>query len=264
MTSDSQASMDRLLEIMARLRGPDGCPWDREQTLDTLKPYLIEESYEVLEALDRGDMAALREELGDLLLQIVFQSQLCQEEGLFTFSDVAESISDKLVRRHPHIFGDVSVEDSAEVLKNWDAIKKLEKGGEPKSIIDGIPHALPALLKAREVQKRVARSGFDWKDRAPVQEKVEEEWAELTQAIEGGDPQHIQDELGDVLFSLVNLSRFLDCDAEEVLRLNVDKFSQRFRTLESLAAVQGKPVAECSAEDLDAFWNEVKARESAE
>lgn len=263
MMSAPEDSMTRLLEIMARLRGPDGCPWDREQTLDTLKPYLIEESYEVLEAMDSGDRIALREELGDLLLQIVFQSQLCSEAGDFSFHDVATAISDKLVRRHPHVFGDVEAKDSEAVLKNWDAIKKVEKGGGTASPIDGIPRTLPALAKAREVQKRVSRSGFDWLDTAPVKEKVEEEWKELEDAMESGDADRIHDEFGDVLFSMVNLSRFLHLDAEEVLRSSVDKFSRRYRRVEALAAAAQRSVLDCTLEELDAFWEQAKAGEGA-
>lgn len=253
--------MNRLLEIMARLRGPDGCPWDREQTLETLKPYLIEESYEVLEAMDSGSPEALCEELGDLLLQIVFQSQLCSEAGNFTFQDVASGIGDKLVRRHPHVFESAESIDSAAVIKNWDAIKKKEKAGRSGSAIDGIPRSLPGLARAREVQKRVARSGFDWTDAEPVRAKVEEEWQELAAAVESGKPERIREEFGDLLFSMVNLSRFLNLDAEEELRRSIDKFSSRYGSVETFAAESGRSVSDCTAEELNSFWEKAKAEE---
>lgn len=259
--SPEKTPVEALRAIMVRLRGPNGCPWDREQTLQTLKPYLIEEAYEVLDALDRNHDADLCEELGDLLLQVVFQSQIAEEENRFTLDDVARGICEKLIRRHPHVFGNVEVEDSAAVIRNWDAIKRAEKEHRPASLIDGVPAHLPALLKAREVQKRVSRAGFDWPDRTPVAEKVMEEWSELLEAVEDESPERIQDELGDLLFSVVNLSRFLDCDPEEALRSTVDKFRRRFQHLEEALSVREVSVESCSLDELDELWEAAKRQE---
>ncbi len=253
--------LHRLLDIMARLRGPGGCPWDREQTLQTLKPYCIEEAYEVLEAIDAGDPVQHRDELGDLLLQVVFQAQLRMEEGAFSFDDTAAAIADKLVRRHPHVFGDTKADTSAEVLKNWDDIKRQEKAsaGKAASVLADLPKALPALAKAQEVQKRAARTGFDWVDSSGVLDKVEEEIRELRAALATGDAANIHEEVGDILFSVVNLSRHLKVHAEEALHSTTGKFTRRFREVERRAAEAGKALKDCTLAELDGYWNDAKA-----
>lgn len=255
--------LERLLDIMATLRSDTGCPWDREQTLQTLRPYAVEEVYEVLDAIDRDDVEDHCEELGDLLLQVVFQSQLRKEEGAFTFEDVAKSISDKLVRRHPHVFGDISVENSAEVLRNWNQIKEGEKAHKSgrDSLLDKVPKHLPALLKAQDLQKTAAKVGFDWVDAVPVFGKVEEEISELRNAMEAGDTEHVREEFGDLLFALVNLGRHLKIDCEQALQDSCSKFRRRFAHVEASAAASGKPMPEHSLEELDTYWNAAKAEE---
>jgi len=251
---------------MRRLRAEGGCPWDRQQTLQSLKPFLVEEAYEVLDAIDEGDPAHLREELGDVLLQLVFQSQICAEQGRFTFHDVAAAIADKLVRRHPHVFGDVKVDGADEVLRNWDAIKRGERGGEteaPASAVDGVPRHMPALLKADRVQTRAARIGFDWNETREVVAKLDEEIAELKQALASGEPERMREELGDVLFTLVNLSRFLETDAEQALHATTEKFIRRFKAVERMARERGIRLSECGLPVLDALWDEAKAEERA-
>lgn len=247
---------------MRRLRGPDGCPWDREQTIDSLKSNLIEETYEVIDAMESGDRADLKEELGDLLLQVVFQAQICDEEGSFTFDDVAGTIADKLVRRHPHVFGDVQADTSDQVIRNWEKIKKTEKGGEtPRSLVDGIPRHLPALSKAHLVQKRVAKVGFEWDEIGGVVAKLEEELAEVKEAMENKDAAAIREELGDLLFSTVNLSRYLGHESEELLNENIAKFSRRFQGLENRLHAEGRELETCSLDELEAVWQAVKMDE---
>lgn len=254
------AQIDRLLGIMERLRSPDGCPWDQEQSLRTLRPFLIEEAYEVIDAIDEDDRDHLREELGDLLLQVVFQSQICGEEGSFTFDDVAREISDKLIRRHPHVFGGDSLETSDQVLVAWHEIKKTEKheASTPQSVLDGAPNHLPALSKALDIQKRAARVGFDWPDLEPVQAKLSEELEELQAAIDGGNLDEVEHELGDVLFSIVNLCRFLKCDPEMALRGTVQRFRSRFSYIEEHVAKQKKELKEVPLDALEALWCEAK------
>lgn len=255
--------IDRLREIMQILRSEDGCPWDREQTLETLKPYLVEETYEVLDAIDSGDRKLLAEELGDLLLQVVFQSQLCAEEGAFTFDDVAGHIAEKLVRRHPHVFGDIDVEDSDEVLRNWDSIKREERAGtDQTSALDGVPRHLPALLKAEQVQRRAARVGFDWDDLEPVLAKVEEELGEIRDALAAGDRGAAGSELGDLLFAAVNLGRFLERPAEDALQDTIARFGRRFRRVESLVQAAGRDWPTYTLDELDAYWEQAKDEES--
>ena len=255
--------IDRLLSIMATLRSDHGCPWDREQSLETLKPYLLEESYEVLDAIDSGDRDQLAEELGDVLLQIVFQSQICSEAGEFTFDDVATHIADKLERRHPHVFGDLNVADSDEVLRNWDAIKRKEKGDKPRSAVSGIPRHMPALHKAHEVQKRAARAGFDWDEVAGALAKVEEELLEVREAIAAQDSEAIRGEIGDLLFSVVNVSRFQKVMAEEALNHTVARFSNRFKQVEERVHQQGHEMNQLSLAELDVIWEDVKKNEDA-
>lgn len=256
-------SIERLLGVMRKLRAPDGCPWDREQTNESLKSDLIEEAYEVIDAIEGGNVSHLEEELGDLLLQVVFHSQICEEDGHFEFSDVATAIADKLERRHPHVFGEVQVSGSGEVLKNWDAIKKAEKaeGGKPASIVSGIPKHLPALQKAHQIQKRAARAGFDWDNIDDVFAKLHEEIDEVKEAIKREHEDDIRAELGDLLFSVVNVSRFMGHNPEELLNHNIKKFVRRFQHVEDKVHASGRDFKAFTLEELDAFWDEAKAEE---
>jgi tetrapyrrole methylase family protein / MazG family protein len=259
-----KSSFTELIEVMARLRAPDGCPWDRQQTHDSLKPYLLEEAYEALEAIDESDDEELCKELGDVLLQIVFHAQIASEEQRFDIDDVARAIVDKLVRRHPHIFADTEVADAEEVAANWDEIKKQErreKGDETPSHIDGIPKNLPALMRAQRMQTRASRQGFDWNDIKGPLDKVEEEFAELRQAWQEGEHRDIEDELGDLLFALVNTARFLEVNPEEALRRSVDKFERRFRAVEKKIEQRGEKMEDIPLASLDDVWDEVKRQE---
>ena len=251
--------MARLLEIMARLRRPgDGCPWDLEQTIDSVKPNLIEEAYEALDAMESGNRDHLAEELGDVLLQIVLQSQIASEEGSFTFADVAQGISDKLIRRHPHIFGDVKVADSKEVLRNWDAIKKTEKKARI-SALDGVPKHVPPLHRAYQLQKRAARVNFDWSDIKDVFVKLDEEIGELKEAVAAGDRRHVLEELGDVLFSAVNIARFVKVDPAYALELTNAKFIRRFSAVEEEIVASGRKMKDCTLAQLDEIWDRIRA-----
>ena len=253
--------IERLVRIMAILRSPQGCPWDREQNLTKLKDHLVEESYEVLDAIDSGDRAKLREELGDLLLQVVFQSQLCREEGAFTFDDVATTIVEKLIRRHPHVFGDVQADNPDQVLRNWEQIKRAEKEGKPRSTVEGLPKHLPALHKAHLLQKKVARVGFDWKDSDGPLDKLDEEIREVREAVASGDQTRVREEVGDLLFSVVNVSRFLGHNPEDLLHANIGKFMRRFQALEDAVHAQGRKLENLSLAEMDAIWNQIKAAE---
>ncbi len=258
------SELDRLVNLMARLRGPDGCPWDREQTHQSLKPYLIEETYEALDAIDRNDDDGLRDELGDVLLQVVFHAQLAREDARFTLDDVAAATSEKLIRRHPHVFGNATAETPGQVIENWESIKsreKREKGLNP-SILDGIPGHLPALLSAQRVQERAARSGFDWTDTDEVVDKVREEVDEFLEAWRGADQTGVEEELGDLLFSLVNLARFLKVCPENALRKTVGKFETRFRYIEQELGKQGKNPQNASLEEMDRLWEASKENKS--
>jgi len=252
----------RLVAIMARLRGEGGCPWDREQSHQSLVPYLIEESYEVKEAIDQGDVESLREELGDLLLQIVFHAQLARETGRFDIDDVACAICDKLIGRHPHVFGNVEVSSSADVLQNWERIKLDEKRErlETPSRLSGVPKHLPALLRAHRVQEKAAQVGFDWEQVRDVFAKVREEIGELESAVAQGETAQIKDEMGDLLFALVNLSRFLNVQSELALHDTVERFVGRFRYIEQRAAELGRPLDEMTLAEMDALWNEAKRK----
>lgn len=250
--------VDRLVAIMAVLRSPRGCPWDREQSLVTLKPHLVEETYEVLEAIDAEDRASLCGELGDVLLQVVFQSQLCSEEGSFCFDDVVEGLNQKLIRRHPHVFGEAIAEDADAVLRQWDVLKRGEEDGKKSSALGKISSAMPALHRAYEVQKRAARLGYDWEDVGDVRAKVHEEIDEFADSLMGEDPLRTEEELGDLLFSLVNLARHLGSRPEEVLRRATDKFAARVEAAHALAKDRGQCLSECTPEELDALWGEVK------
>ncbi len=259
MDATSERPIDRLLGLMRVLRSEDGCPWDREQTLSSLKTYLVEEAYEEIEAIDAGDYDRIREELGDLLLQVVFQARICEEEGRFGFEDVARTIADKLVRRHPHVFGDAAVSGAEDVVRNWEAIKRGEAGDGPRrSVLDGVPRSLPALEKAAKVQGRAARAGFDWPDPSGVLDKVGEEAGELRRALGAGEPGPVEEEFGDLLFTLVNLARFLGLNGEEALNRATAKFARRFRAVEERARASGVEVDACSPERLDALWEDAK------
>jgi MazG family protein len=254
--------VERLRRILARLRGPGGCPWDREQTLATLKPCLIEECYELLDVMDGADCEAHAEELGDVLLQVLFQTQIREERGEFSLEDVANRLADKLVRRHPHVFGNTQVDGTEDVLRNWELIKKDEKSAAadaaPRSALAGVPAALPALLRAQRVQAKAARVGFDWPDEQGPRGKIEEELAELEAAIAAGDPQAMASEMGDLLFSLVNLCRFLKIDAEEALRTCTARFSRRFQIIERKLHEDGRNMSTCNLEELDVLWEAAK------
>ncbi len=262
-TLDRSADAIRtLVEIMARLRGPGGCPWDREQTLDSLKPYLIEEAYEVLEAMDAGDSEAHREELGDLLLQIVFHAEIARTEGRWDFADVARGIADKLVHRHPHVFGETKASSAAEVEQNWARLKAAEKAkkkGAPASALDGVPRQAPALLRAERTGEKASRIGFDWPDASGPRAKIDEELRELDEAIARGDAAAIFHELGDLLFSLVNLARHLRTPPEDALRAAIGRFEERFHRMEDRLRARGHaPGERVPLEELDALWEEAK------
>jgi MazG family protein len=251
---------DRLVEIMSRLRGPAGCPWDLEQTHKSLKPYLIEEAYEVLDAIDGGDDRELCEELGDLLLQVVFHAQIASEEGRFRVEEIAASISDKLLRRHPHVFGDANAADAREVLKNWEVIKsreKRKKGAEPATL-SGIPRHLPALLRAARIQEKAAKAGVDWTDPGKAKEKASEDWKAFLDAGSSGDPDRIEEGLGDLLFALVNVAHLIQVSPEEALRKTVDKFETRFRFIESELRKDGSDPRNASPEEMDRLWRQAK------
>lgn len=244
---------------MARLRAEGGCPWDRAQDLSSLKPYLIEEAYEVLEALERGGVDAHREELGDLLLQVVFQAEIRREEGAFDAADVAHGIADKLVRRHPHVFGDQPADSADQAFRRWEDMKAKEKEG--RSAIAGVPGGLPALLRAQRVGEKASHVGFDWPSVDGCLAKLEEEIAELRAAIAARDRSAMVRELGDALFSLVNVARRLEVSAEDALRATVDRFSRRFLHVESSIRDRGGSMRDASPEELDALWEEAKAHE---
>jgi len=252
--------IDRLLEVMRRLRDPEGgCPWDVEQTFETIAPYTLEEAYEVADAIARKDWQALREELGDLLLQVVYHAQMARETGLFDFDDVARTVTEKMIRRHPHVFGDARIASAAAQVHAWEehkARERAEKGTD--SVLDGIPLALPALVRALKLQQRAARIGFDWLDAASVLEKVDEELHELREEISRGERARLEDEMGDLLFTIVNLARKLDIDPEAALRAANAKFEQRFREMERFARERGLDLSAMGLEDLERLWEEAK------
>jgi MazG family protein len=254
----------RLIAIMARLRDPDGgCPWDLEQTYASIAPYTIEEAYEVADAIERGDLSDLKDELGDLLLQVVFHSRMAEEDGAFAFADVAQAICDKMVRRHPHVFGEAGHRDAAKQTAAWEAIKAEERAakGEPQSLLDGVPAALPALTRAEKLTKRAARVGFTWATPDAVVEKLHEELAELTVEVATDDKAKIRDEMGDVLFVCANLARLLDIDPEDALRAANAKFTRRFMSIERALAVQGRTPEQSDLAEMDGLWNAAKRAE---
>lgn len=265
MANSPGALFESLLDLMARLRGTEGCPWDREQTRSSLKPYLIEEAHEVLEALDKGEPQAMLEELGDLLFQVVFHAQLARELGEFTMADLLERLVAKMVRRHPHVFGEQRVGSAEEALAQWERIKHHEgsqrREDGRRSVLDGVPRSLPALLRARRIQDKAARVGFDWKTPEGAWGKVREEVRELDDAVAEGDREKLQDELGDLLFAVVNVARLLGSDAEGCLHQAVEKFQRRFTRMEADITAEGKSLWETPLEELDHAWEEIKERE---
>lgn len=258
---DAGEKFSELVKVMARLRAPGGCPWDRKQTFDTIKTYTLEETYEVMDAIDRRDWRDLAEELGDLLLQPVFLAEMAAEDGLFTISDSLDAINQKLVRRHPHVFGDARAETAEDVKQRWDEIKKEEKREQPNaasSVLDGVPRNLPALVEAEKISKKAADVGFEWPDVSGVIEKLHEEAAELARARESGDAEHIEAEIGDVLFTVVNLARFLKVDAEQALRKTNGRFRSRFAHVEREIGADGVSLEEASLDRMEELWQEAK------
>ena len=263
MTDSPAALMATLLDIMARLRSPGGCPWDREQTPASLRPFLIEETYEVLEALESGDPRALSEELGDLLFQVVFHARIAEERGDFTMADVLRRLVDKMVTRHPHVFAASSVATPREALAQWEALKQreAEASGRQRSVIDGVPRAMPSLVRAQRTQAKAARIGFDWSDARAAWDKVREEMSEAEEAIEAGDRERVGEELGDVMFSLVNVARLASVDAEDALHSAIQKFRRRFTEMEEHLSAQGTSVERVSRAELERAWEAAKAAE---
>ncbi len=266
MTPSEMDKIGSLLEIMARLRDPDGgCPWDLQQNYATIAPYTIEEAYEVADAIEQGDMEGLKDELGDLLLQVVFHAQMAKEDGKFEFADVVRAICEKMIRRHPHVFGDEEQRNAGSVKGRWEEIKaeeKAAKGTVAGSILDDVPHALPALSRAVKLQNRAARVGFDWPDTSQVIDKLNEEMLELsTEVAKGGDADRLEDEMGDLLFVYANLARHLKVDPEAALRRANAKFRRRFGRIEEKLAAEGRKPEQSTLEEMDALWNEAKREE---
>ncbi len=256
MGSNGASEIGKLVEIVDRLLGPGGCPWDQEQTHESLKKHLLEEVYEVFDAIDSGDRDRLCNELGDLLLQPIMHAQMQSKVGGFSIEDVAKGITEKLVRRHPHVFGDLEVADAKEVLQNWDRIKQSESNADsPPSILDGVPKTLPSLHRAFEVSKRAARVGFEWPNQETVFEKLNEELSELNHALESKDKDQIEAEIGDVLFTIVNIARWNEIEPEEALRKMLSRFTIRFNQIESDST---KPLRELSPEEWDELWKAAK------
>ena len=260
----AEIELRRLLDIMAALRAPGtGCPWDQVQTYATIAPYTIEEAYEVADAITRRDFADLPDELGDLLFQVVFHARMAEEEGRFAFADVARSIADKMIRRHPHVFAEAAIRDAGAQTEAWEAQKRRERAAKAQSgVLAGIPVALPALTRAQKLAARAARVGFDWPDAGAVLEKLDEETAELRAELASADPARLQDEVGDMLFVLVNLARKLDLDAEACLRHANAKFERRFNAVEALFAAEGRGLAETSLDEMEVAWGAVKKTEA--
>ena len=261
---------EKLVAIQKRLRAPGGCPWDIEQTHQTLRTYLIEEAYEVLDAIDSGDDAKFAEELGDLLLQVTFHSQIASETNRFNISDVIQSIHDKMIRRHPHVFGDVEAKTSEDVLRNWATIKAQERGenatGEAQKVsaLDGVPKSIPATLEGLQLTKKAARTGFDWANAAGVFAKVREETTELENTLENGTAMEAEEELGDLLFAVVNLARFLHIDPEIALKRANGKFVRRFHEMERVAATRGRKFADVPRPEKESLWNTAKELKAAQ
>jgi tetrapyrrole methylase family protein / MazG family protein len=260
MTTEN-VSFSRAMDIMRRLRAPGGCPWDAEQTHESLKRYLVEECYEVIEAIDTGDAALLKEELGDLLLQPLFHSAIAEERGDFTIDDVIETLCNKLIRRHPHVFGDEKIATSEEQIVNWEKIKKEEKGEERRSVLSGVPPHLPSLLKAHKISEKAARVGFDWEHVDQVFAKVLEELHELEETMVTRDEERMEAELGDLLFAIVNLGRFLSLNPEEALRKTISRFTCRFNYVEATLHERGVSLHDATLVEMESLWQEAKKRE---
>jgi tetrapyrrole methylase family protein/MazG family protein len=254
-------SFEDLVSLMTRLRGPDGCPWDRKQTLPDLKPYVIEEAYEVVDAIDRDDRASLAEEVGDMMLEAVFIAEVTREEGSFDIYDSITAVHDKLVRRHPHVFGDVQANDAEEVLVNWEKLKNEERKSENKSLMAGVPQSMPALLKASRLTEKAARVGFDWRRTEDVFAKLDEELAEVQEAIASGDSEKVHDEIGDLLFTIANIARKLNVNPEEALQSTNRKFTRRFESMEHAVRAREQNLDQLSLEEMDALWNDAKKSE---
>jgi MazG family protein len=255
---------EHLVELMARLRAPDGCPWDRAQTFDTIKPYTLEETYEVLDAIDARDWKSLAEELGDLMLQVVFYGRMAEDAGYFRIEDSLDAINSKLVRRHPHVFGDAEARTADDVKKKWDEIKaeeKSEKNIRTESLLDGVPRALPALVEASQISSRAAGAGFDWDSAGQVLEKLEEELQELAEARLNASQDEIEAEIGDILFVLVNLARFMKVDPEQALRKTNAKFRRRFAQIEKSLKARGKALADSDINEMEELWQQAKRAE---
>ena len=255
------AGFARLVEIMALLRSPQGCPWDREQTFETIKPYLLEETYEVMDSIDVRDWEGLADELGDLLLQVVFFSQMAKEAGYFDVSDALQAINSKLVRRHPHVFAEGEAKTAQDVVRKWDEIKAAEKP-RPPGLLAGVPRSLPALMEARQIASRAAGAGFDWNNVEEVLGKLHEELAELDGARKTGSQEALQDEIGDLLFVIVNIARFLKVDPEQALRGTNSKFRRRFAHVEQGLEAQGRTPREATIQEMERLWQEAKGQES--
>ncbi|NLU52549.1 MAG: nucleoside triphosphate pyrophosphohydrolase [Clostridiaceae bacterium] len=259
---DKRYSFKDLLDIMTRLRAPDGCPWDREQDHKSLKRYLIEESYEVLEAIDEENPDKLKDELGDLLLQVVFHAQIAKEAGTFDMDDVIDGVCKKMVSRHRHVFGDEEAQNSDDVMKIWEEVKKSEKGHKTQTqVLKDVPSNLPALMRSFKVQQKAAQVGFDWDNTEDAFKKILEETNELSQAYKQGDPAYIEEEIGDLLFAVVNVARFLKVQPELALTATVNKFIRRFEYVETKAREQGKNLNEMTLNEMDALWDEAKSLE---
>jgi tetrapyrrole methylase family protein/MazG family protein len=263
MPGMAKRSFDELVQLMTTLRGAQGCPWDRKQTLQSLKPFVIEESYEVVDAIDRNDRAGLAEELGDFLLQAVFIAEVTRGEGSFDIYDSITAIHDKLVRRHPHVFGDVEADTAEKVLVNWEKQKNEERKAENKSVLAGVPQSLPALLRASRLTEKAARVGFDWRRTEDVFDKIEEEIEEVHDAIRSGDARNVHDEIGDLLFTVANIARKLGVNAEEALQSANRKFTRRFESMERSVRDDGKNLDQLTLEEMDALWDAAKSAESA-
>jgi tetrapyrrole methylase family protein / MazG family protein len=257
----ARRSFDDLVRLMTRLRGPEGCPWDREQSLSDLKPFVIEEAYEVVDAIDRDDRGSLLEEVGDLLLEAVFIAEITREEKSFDIYDSITAIHDKLVRRHPHVFGDVEAGDAEQVLVNWEKLKNEERKAENKSVLAGVPQSLPALLKASRLTEKAARVGFDWRRTEDVFDKIDEELAELREAVKGADTASIEEEIGDLLFTIANIARKLEINPEEALQSTNRKFMRRFESMESAVRATGRNLDELNLEEMDRLWDDAKSDE---
>lgn len=257
-SSSVEHRFKNLLQVMADLRGPGGCPWDIEQTHESLRPYLLEEAHEVLEAIDQANWDELGHELGDLLLQIIFHAQIAEEENRFDIGDVIDAITDKLIRRHPHVFGEVEIKSAEEQTVHWEKLK-MQEG--KNSVIDGVPLALSALLRAQRLQQKAATVGFDWPNEKPVWDKIQEEIEEVKEAAREQDKDRIEEEFGDILFSMVNVARFIGVNAEDALRRTTEKFIDRFKKVEQEFAHSGKSMSAASLEELDEVWERVKAEE---